>query len=78
MSPGTTGVFTVRRMTPADKPAMMEIASRIWEGSDYLPAVFDDCMGALDHEAAPERNLGLIQRAERTVRWTTEFGAASD
>jgi RimJ/RimL family protein N-acetyltransferase len=42
MSPGATGVFTVRRMTPEDKPAMMEIASRIWEGSDYLPAVFDE------------------------------------
>jgi len=35
-------------------------------------------MGALDHEAAPERNLRLIQRAERTVRWTAEFGAAWD
>ena len=34
-------MFTVRRMTPSDKPAMMEIASRIWEGNDYLPAVFD-------------------------------------
>jgi RimJ/RimL family protein N-acetyltransferase len=35
-------MFSVRRMTPADKPAMMEISSRIWEGSDYLPAVFDE------------------------------------
>lgn len=30
-----------RRMTPADKPALTAIASRIWEGTDYLPAVFD-------------------------------------
>jgi RimJ/RimL family protein N-acetyltransferase len=48
MSPGATGmapgpgVFTVRRMTPEDKPGMMEIASHIWEGTDYLPAVFDE------------------------------------
>jgi RimJ/RimL family protein N-acetyltransferase len=35
-------MFSVRRMSPADKPAIMEISSRIWEGSDYLPAVFDE------------------------------------
>jgi RimJ/RimL family protein N-acetyltransferase len=29
-------------MSPEDKPALMEIAARIWEGSDYLPAVFDE------------------------------------
>jgi hypothetical protein len=34
-------MFTVRRMAAADKPAMMEISSLIWEGSDYLPGVFD-------------------------------------
>ncbi len=31
-------------MTPADRPAMMDISSRIWEGRDYLPYVFDDWM----------------------------------
>jgi hypothetical protein len=35
-------MFTFRRMRPDDKPALMEIASRIWEGSDYLPGVFDE------------------------------------
>jgi hypothetical protein len=35
-------VFTFRRMTPADKPALMAIAARIWDGTDYLPAVFDE------------------------------------
>jgi len=34
--------FSVRRMTPEDKPVILSIASRIWEGTDYLPAVFDD------------------------------------
>ncbi len=29
-------------MRPEDKPALVEIASRIWEGSDYLPGVFDE------------------------------------
>ncbi len=35
-------MFTIRRMTPADKPAIQEIASRIWDGQDYLPSVFDE------------------------------------
>ena len=35
-------MFTIRRMRPDDKPAILEIASRIWEGSDYLPGVFDE------------------------------------
>jgi RimJ/RimL family protein N-acetyltransferase len=52
MSPGATGVFTVRRMAPADKPAMMEIASHIWEGSDYLPAVFDEWVSDEEGEFA--------------------------
>jgi len=29
-------------MVPSDKPAILAIASRIWEGTDYLPAVFDE------------------------------------
>lgn len=60
MSPGTTGVFTVRRMTPADKPAMMEIASRIWEGSDYLPAVFDEWVADREGEFAAVHLDGRI------------------
>lgn len=35
-------MFSIRRMHPDDKPAILEIASRIWDGSDYLPAVFDE------------------------------------
>ena len=35
-------MFAIRRMTPADRPAMIDISSRIWEGRDYLPIVFDD------------------------------------
>ena len=35
-------MFSFRRMTPADKPALMAIAARIWDGTDYLPAVFED------------------------------------
>jgi hypothetical protein len=29
-------------MKMEDKPAMLDISSRIWEGSDYIPAVFDE------------------------------------
>jgi hypothetical protein len=35
-------MFTLRRMRPDDKPRLMEIASRIWDGTDYLPRVFDE------------------------------------
>jgi hypothetical protein len=45
-------VFTIRRMTMADKPAMLEISSHIWEGSDYLPGVFDQWVADTDGEFA--------------------------
>jgi RimJ/RimL family protein N-acetyltransferase len=35
-------MFSFRRMRPDDKPAIVDIASRIWEGDDYLPSVFDE------------------------------------
>ena len=34
-------MISFRRMTPADQPALMAIASRICDGTSYLPAVFD-------------------------------------
>jgi GNAT superfamily N-acetyltransferase len=33
--------LTVRPMTMADKPAVMKISSRIWEGNDYVPMFYD-------------------------------------
>lgn len=42
--------FTLRPMTPTDKPAILAIASRTWEGSDYLPWVFDDWIADRDGE----------------------------
>jgi len=33
--------LTVRPVTMADKPAVMKISSRIWEGNDYVPLFFD-------------------------------------
>jgi GNAT superfamily N-acetyltransferase len=35
------GRLVVRPMTMADKPAVMGISSRIWEGNDYVPLFFD-------------------------------------
>jgi len=32
----------IRRITPSDKPRVLEICSQIWEGSDYIPQVFDE------------------------------------
>jgi RimJ/RimL family protein N-acetyltransferase len=39
-------------MRPGDKPAMVDIASRIWDGTDYLPFVFDDWLADADGEFA--------------------------
>jgi GNAT superfamily N-acetyltransferase len=33
--------LVVRPMTMADKPAVLEVSSRIWEGNDYVPLFFD-------------------------------------
>ena len=33
--------LTVRPVTVADKPAVMRISSRIWQGGDYVPLFFD-------------------------------------
>jgi hypothetical protein len=35
-------VFSFRPIVQSDKPAIQAIASQTWEGSDYLPFVFDD------------------------------------
>ena len=43
-------MFAVRRMTSADKPAVMAFSSRIWEGRDYLPRVFDAWLADGDGE----------------------------
>jgi RimJ/RimL family protein N-acetyltransferase len=37
-------------MTSADKPAVMAFSSRIWEGRDYLPRVFDAWLADGDGE----------------------------
>ena len=46
------GAFEIRPMRPGDKPAMVDIASRIWDGTDYLPFVFDDWIADADGEFA--------------------------
>jgi RimJ/RimL family protein N-acetyltransferase len=45
-------VFAIRRMTGADKPAVMAFSSRIWEGRDYLSRVFDAWVADTDGEFA--------------------------
>jgi RimJ/RimL family protein N-acetyltransferase len=35
-------MFTFRRITPSDRPAIQAIAARTWEGADYLSYVFDE------------------------------------
>ena len=45
-------MFTVRRMIPSDKPALLDVSSRIWEGGDYIPAVFDEWVADREGEFA--------------------------
>jgi RimJ/RimL family protein N-acetyltransferase len=42
--------FTLRPMRATDKPAILDIASRTWDGGDYLPHVFDDWLADADGE----------------------------
>ncbi|MCK4653393.1 MAG: GNAT family N-acetyltransferase [Candidatus Cloacimonetes bacterium] len=32
----------IRNIKPEDKPRVLEIAAKIWEGDDYIPEVFDE------------------------------------
>lgn len=45
-------MFSIRRMTSEDRSAVVKIASRIWEGTDYLPAVFDEWVADTEGEFA--------------------------
>jgi len=49
---GEPAPFKVRPMTPADKPAVLAIAAQMWEGSDYLPGVFDEWLADRNGEFA--------------------------
>ena len=60
-------------MTPDDKPALMEISSRIWEGTDYLPLVFDDWVRDTHGEfAAVELDGALVGCAKLTFLTDTD------
>ncbi len=47
-APKNQDEITFRHLTPEDKPRLLEIASGIWEGHDYLPHVFDRWVGEPD------------------------------
>ena len=53
-------MFTVRRMTREDKSAILAISSRIWEGRDYLPRVFDAWVADTDGEFAAVLHDGRV------------------
>lgn len=44
--------FAIRAARPADRPALEVIASRTWEGTDYLPYVFDAWLADTEGEFA--------------------------
>jgi hypothetical protein len=45
-------VYAIRRMTPADKPALLALDAQIFGGTDYLGAVFDDWVADREGEFA--------------------------
>ena len=61
------GAFEIRPMRPGDKPAMVDIASRIWDGTDYLPFVFDDWLADPDGEFAAATLGGPGRRVRQAV-----------
>jgi GNAT superfamily N-acetyltransferase len=50
-----------RPALPLDKPAMLELTARIWDGEDYLPSVWDDWL------AEPAGVLAVTELAGRLV-----------
>jgi GNAT superfamily N-acetyltransferase len=53
--------MSFRRVTPADRDAMLEICATVWEGEDYLPGVFDAWA------AAPEGQFTALELEGRVV-----------
>src|SRR5438034_11165576 len=38
----------IRKATAADKAPIMDICKNIWNGHDYLPGIWDDCLADKD------------------------------
>ncbi len=44
--------LTFRRARPEDKEMVLLLCSKIWEGDDYMPRVFDNWVSDLEGELA--------------------------
>lgn len=53
--------LTFRRVTLADRPAMLDICATVWDGDDYLPQIFEAWV------AAPEGQFTALETEGRVV-----------
>lgn len=61
--------LTFRRVTPADRPAMLEICATVWEGDDYLPSVFDQWVTAPGGQFTAVELEGRVVALARLARF---------
>jgi len=61
--------LTFRRVTPADRPAMLEICAAVWDGEDYLPSVFDAWVAAPGGQFTAVETEGRVVALARLARF---------
>jgi len=61
--------ISFRRVTPDDKPRILEICAGIWDGHDYVPSVLDAWLAADDADL-----IGVLAGGERLASELVGFG----
>jgi len=62
-------MLTFRRVTLADRPAMLEICAGVWEGEDYLPNVFDEWVAELGGQFTAAEMDGKVVALARLTKF---------
>jgi GNAT superfamily N-acetyltransferase len=62
-------MLTFRRVTLADRPAMLEICATVWEGDDYVPLVFDEWVAAPDGQFTALEQEGRVAALGRLAQF---------
>jgi GNAT superfamily N-acetyltransferase len=61
--------ISFRRVTPDDKPRVLEICAGVWDGQDYVPSVLDQWLAADDADL-----IGVLAADERLTSELVGFG----
>lgn len=65
-------MWSFRPVTPADRPTVVEICSRIWDGEDYVPNVFDDWVAQPEGQFAAAELDGRVVAVGKLTRLSPE------